>query len=78
MMVKVAFEEKYNANKSPNDSVPVPVAKKIIHYIFDHGIGTTIRYDTPQKNKHLLIQPFGAWYIGEKGKDENEQWRNRH
>ena len=28
MMVKVAFEEKYNARKSPNESVPVPVEKK--------------------------------------------------
>ena len=28
MMVRVAFEEKYKANKRPNDNVPVPVAKK--------------------------------------------------
>lgn len=27
MMVRVAFEEKYNASKSPKESVPVPVEK---------------------------------------------------
>lgn len=60
MMVKVAFEEKYNASKRPNDSVPVPVEKKssitflIMVYVVASGITPRSRTRTSLYN---LLEP---------------------